>query len=209
MSELTDAWSELLDLLRTRAPISRDQIRPGGPEGPDLVERELGITLAPEVREWFTLHGGTGMDFDATFLPQAIPMSAEEAVRDSRMIHEIWREFDEQDGERRDQHQAGQVARTWLSEYVMVGSDGCGGGFFVDNRPGPANGCVRWWDKTESDDDYGDGPVAPSLSSLIRSVTASLRDGKLVFPNRGWLVPLRAIAQGGRIEWLDLRNEQP
>jgi hypothetical protein len=62
--------------------------------------------------------------------------------------------------------------------------------------------------QTESDDDYGDGPVAPSLSSLIRAVTASLRDGKLVFPNRGWLVPLRAIAQDGRIEWLDLRDQQ-
>ena len=209
VSELADAWTTLMDVLAELAPRSREKIRPGSPSGPDLVERDLGITLSPALREWFALHGGTGLSFEAMFLPQAIPLSPDEAIADSRVNREIWSEFDDDIEGPAALGEAGEVARTWLADYVMVGADGCGGGLFVDNRPGLAHGCVRWWDKTESDDDYGNGPVAPSLSSLILAVADGLRSGTLLFQDRAWLQPLRAEARDGRLEWTDRRGGQP
>jgi cell wall assembly regulator SMI1 len=196
VSGLSEAWQKLLAELDLRAPVARACIRPGSREGAVLVERELGISLPEEVREWFTLHDGTGMTFDAMLLPGHLVLSPREAVDDTRMIHEIWSEFDDS-ADSGPGDQAGDVARTWLPEFVMVGSDGCGGGIFVDTRPGPAQGCVRQWDKVEADDDYGEGPVAASLVDLIRGTTTSLREGTPV------LHGITAVLADGHLEWSD------
>ena len=206
MSEISQAWAELMSELDSRAPASRADIRPGNSGGADLVERELGISLSGELREWFSLHDASGLRFDTVLLPEAVIMSPREAADDSRMIRDIWAENDaEWDGgqERDTENSAGQVAHTWLPEYVMVGSDGCGGGLFVDTRSGPQQGCVRWWDKTEADDDYGDGPIASSLSQLLRAVLASVRSGRPVVHG------LAARIRDERLEWAPADDARP
>ncbi|MDP9394255.1 MAG: SMI1/KNR4 family protein [Actinomycetota bacterium] len=68
--------------------------------------------------------------------------------------------------------EAGTVAGTWLDSYVYIGLAGMGGGVFVDLRPGPLRGCVRFWDKVEADDDGDDGGVvASSFTDLLHRVT--------------------------------------
>ena len=196
MAQLMEAWNGLLNELGERAPVSLAAVRPGSAEGPIIVERELGIALPAELREWFTLHDGCGLSFKAMILPSSVPMSPLEAVQDTKMIYEIWSEQEDQtEFASEDPGPAGTIAYTWLREFVMVGSDGCGGGLFVDVRSGPQQGCVRFWDKTEADDDYGEGPIAPSLAALFRSITASIRDSSST------TFGYHAVIEDGSIEW--------
>jgi cell wall assembly regulator SMI1 len=197
VSALSHAWAELMTELDARAPASRSDVRPGTSDGPELVERELGIALPNELREWFTLHEGTGMRWDTMLLPSTLILSPSEAVDDSRLICNVWSEESLESAQmaREQPTEAGEIVYTWPAEYVMVGADGCGGGLFVDTRPGSRQGCVRWWDKTEADDDYGEGPIALSLAALIHTIAASLRDGTPAMHG------LTATIQDGRLQW--------
>jgi cell wall assembly regulator SMI1 len=196
MSALSEAWSELLAEVAVRAPHSYELVRPGDADGPAEIERDLAVVLSSEVREWFALHSGVGRSWGGELLPGRLIMSPAEAVRTSRMIYEIWSEFSETaDFAEQNPGVAGDVAYTWLREYVMVGDDMCGGGLFVDTRSGPLQGCVRQWDKTEADDDYGNGPVARSLAALLESALASVREGS---PTVYGLV---AEMTDGKISW--------
>lgn len=61
--------------------------------------------------------------------------------------------------------------------------DGGGGGLFVDQRPGPEQGCVRWWDKVDSDNS-DEGHAAPSLLHLITVLAPAVRNRT---PIAGWV----------------------
>jgi hypothetical protein len=89
-------------------------------------------------------------------------------------------------------HLAGLVAFTWLDEYLMIGEDGGGGGLFVDQRPGPQQGCVRWWDKVGADGD--EELAAESLVQLITDLAPAVRNCTSI---AGWVPDV----VDGTLEW--------
>lgn len=184
MNELTSAWREYLDVLAVEAPVTRAAILPPAELDLAAAEKALRSPLLPELVTWFGLHGGSGYTFDCAFLPFCMPNDLPGAVKDSVMIRDIWQEdLDADDLIAQGARAAGTVAGTWLDPYVMIAEDGSGGGLFVDQRPGPLQGCVRWWDKVESDN-YEDGYASPSLLQLITDLAPAVRDRTPVI---GWV----------------------
>jgi len=155
MSDLARVWSNYLDVLAVEAPATRAALLPAVDLDLAAAQRELGVSLLPDVVTWFGLHGGSGHTFESAILPACMAFDLPSAVSDSVVVRDIWKEFAEDADVEPDSAQgrtAGSVVRTWPDEYLMIGSDGSGGGLFVDQRPGPLQGCVRWWDKVEADD---------------------------------------------------------
>jgi cell wall assembly regulator SMI1 len=197
VGELTAAWLEYMDLLAQVAPTTHAAIQPPA-RATDRLPSELGVDLNDELREWFGLHDGAGYEWSGQVLPMNFLIGVAEAIELTAMTREIWSEFDD-DRElaaAAEEAPAGTVARTWLPQYVYIGNDSMGGGFFVDLRSGPLQGCVRNWDKTEADDNFGEGPVTTDLASLIKAVHGSLRAGE-----RAEGLPYRAVVEDGQLSW--------
>lgn len=188
-----------MDLLAEVAPLTRAEVRPAAPST-DRLRTELGLTPTAELDEWFSLHDGAGDEWHARLLPINFLLSVAKAIKRTKTTREIFSQFTDHRDEavEAEQSDAGTVAGTWLLQYVYVGDDTCGGGLFVDIRSGPLQGCVREWDKTEWDYDYGHGPVAANLAALITMVSASVRTGAPIAQ-----MPYRAVTQDGRLEWMD------
>lgn len=186
-------------LLAEVAPLTRAAIRPPA-QTTDRLRSVLGPELTDELEEWFGLHDGAGYESLARVLPINFLVSLDEAIELTSMTREIWAEFDDdrEQAVAAEQSAAGTVARTWLSQYIYIGNDTMGGGLFVDIRPGARQGCVRNWDDTEADDDYGQGPIAASLAGLITAVSANVRSG-VPIPQ----MPYRAVIQDGKLDWTD------
>jgi hypothetical protein len=183
MDNLTRAWASYLDVLAVEAPVTRAALLLARELDIRAAQQELRGPLLPELVTWFGLHGGT-RSLNGSILPFCMPLDLPGAVSDSVMIRDIWQEnladhdIDLEDEEFR---LAGSVVFTWLNEYLMIGADGCGGGLFVDQRPGPDQGCVRWWDKVEAD--WSEEYAAVSLLQLITDIAPAVRDRT---PIAGW-----------------------
>jgi hypothetical protein len=116
-----------------------------------------------------------------------------DAVSDSLMKREIWDEsVDDLDLDAEEAERAGSVVFTWRNEYLMIGAAYDGGGMFVDQRPGPDQGCVRWWDKVEADCHKGYASI--SLRQLTTDLAPAVRDRT---PIAGW-VP---TVVDGALDW--------
>jgi cell wall assembly regulator SMI1 len=155
--------------------------------------------LPDELRVWFDLHDGTGYEWAGQLAPDNYLVSVDEAIKATRLTREIWSEFEDARSyadTSPERSIAGTVMATWLPEYVYVGQDTYGGGLFVDTRPGELQGCVREWDKTEADDDYGRGPIATSLADLVVALATALRTDE-PFARLGH----RATLVDGTLEW--------
>lgn len=196
MDDLTRAWAQYLDALAVEAPVTRAALLPARELDIDRAQQELGMPLLPDLVTWFGLHGGSGHSFDCAILPFCMALDLPNAVSDSVMIRDIWQEnTDDLDVDLEDEEyrMAGSVVFTWLNEYLMIGADGGGGGLFIDQRPGPDQGCVRWWDKVEAD--CHEGYAAVSLPQLITDLAPAIRDRT---PIAGW-VP---VVVDGALDWI-------
>lgn len=193
MDHLPRAWAEYLEALAIEAPVTRAALRP--PQELNIVraERDLGVALLPELVTWFGLHGVSEDSFGYSILPFCTALDLSSAVSQSVMIRDIWQEDDEDedlaedDGEDEEEDEeesrtAGSVVFGWEDEYVLIGADGSGGGMFVDQRPGPDQGCVRWWDKTEAD--YSEEYVAKSLLQMVTDLTPAVLNRTAI---AGWV----------------------
>lgn len=202
VSELTSAWREYVDVLAEVAPLTRAAIRPAT-GAINRLRSELGLEPTVELAEWFSLHDGAGYETHGQLLPINFLVSLDEAIKLTTMTREICAEFEEEREHAvgAEQSAAGTVARTWLPEYVYIGNDTMGGGLFVDIRSGALQGCVRNWDDTEADDDYGRGPIAASLAALITMVSANLRTGAPIAQ-----MPYRAVTRDGQLDWTDVES---
>jgi cell wall assembly regulator SMI1 len=171
MSSIETAWLRLVDELATRAPGTRVALRPPAP-GVDVVAERLGVELTGEVRDWFGLHGGAAPFFDGQVLPFNTVLSLLDAVEATLLTRSIWWRHDQHvDRAAAERQPAGTTAHTWLANYVYIGQDGTGGGIFVDLRPGPLQGCVRFWDKVEAD--LGQ-LAATSITDLLAAVHSAI-----------------------------------
>ena len=202
VSALTSAWRDYLELLAEVAPLTFAAVRPAAPMT-DRLPSELGVEPTDELNEWFGLHDGAGYASNGKVLPINFLVSLDEAIDLTTMTREIYSEFEDGRGHAAEAERsvAGAVARTWLRRYVYIGNDTMGGGLFVDIRSGPRQGCVRKWDDTEADDDYGRGPIAASLADLVTNVAASVRTGTPITQ-----MPYRAIIQDGQLDWTDAES---
>jgi cell wall assembly regulator SMI1 len=173
---LISAWSAFRAALSACAPVSLEfVVAPADDQF--ALRRELGLAYPEVAQTWFSLHDGAGFDFrGGMILPGNLALSQQRAIEDTKMSRAIWADIDP--GQTEDTsghlHIAGEVVGTWLPDYLMVGTDGCGGGYFLDLRPGPLHGCVRSWDNVDSDRSE---LVAPNLAALIESLAASLATG--------------------------------
>jgi cell wall assembly regulator SMI1 len=114
----------------------------------------------------------------------------DQAVRQSRMIHDIWRDGVGNGQDPIEVGAAGSVLGTWAPQFVMYCDDTCGNGGFIDLRPGPLHGCARRWDKVEADkwELWAEGPVATSLTQLLVAVTEAIHTGQPLSgrPDQEW-----------------------
>lgn len=194
MDDLTQAWQAVLDVLAVEAPSTLAALLPAGELDLAAAERELRGPLLPELVTWFGLHGGSGNSFECEILPACMAAKLSDAVNYSVGIRDIWRESAEDFGADVNEVQpAGSVVMYWPDEYLMIGMDGSGGGLFVDQRPGPLQGCVRWWDKVEADDASRE-VAAISLLQLITDLAPAIRDRT---PIAGWL----PVVADGELGW--------
>jgi len=173
--QLISAWSQFRAALSANAPVSDGCI--AAPSGDAAITRELSLIQDEVVQTWFSLHDGAGFNFDGgMILPGNFALSQQRAIEETRMIQEIWAESEPGQTENTsgDPHIAGKAVGTWLPEYVLIGTDTTGGGYFLDLRPGPLHGCIKTWDKVNSDT----GAVeAPSLAALITALAHSVATG--------------------------------
>jgi len=161
MSSVEVAWLRLIDALASRAPGTRAALRPPAPADPAVAGR-LDIELNGEVSEWFGLHAGATPFFDGQLLPFNTVLSLPDAVEATRLSRSIWWRHEHVDRAAAERQPAGTTAHTWPASYVYIGQDGTGGGIFVDQRPGPLHGCVRFWDKVEADNGEQQGDWWPA-----------------------------------------------
>jgi hypothetical protein len=177
MEDLARAWKEYLDVVAVEAPVTRAALLPAGDLDVDVARQTLGVSLLPDLVTWFGLHGGSGYTFDCAILPFCTALDLPSAVSESVMIRDIWQEGGQNldvDLEDEEARTAGSVVCTWPDEYLLIGANGAGGGLFVDQRPGPRQGCVRWWDKVEADNS---GELAAvSLLHLITDLAPAIRN---------------------------------
>jgi cell wall assembly regulator SMI1 len=177
MSDVERVWLGLLEELAERAPATRAALR--APVAPDAaVARDaaadaLGLELSPELAEWFGLHDGADPFFHGQLLPFNSVLGLRAAVDGVLGTRQIWWSGDD-DHLAWDDEPAGTVANTWLTRYVYLGQDGMGGGVFADLRPGPLHGCIRFWDKTDADDQPH---IADSLTGLLAGVHRAIATG--------------------------------
>jgi len=185
VDDLTRAWRTYLDVLAEVVPVTRAALLPAGVLDVEDAQQQLKGPLLPELVTWFGLHGGSGYTFNCTVLPFCMALDLRGAVSDSVMIRDIWAGISaDDDVDPGDESQlAGSVVYTWPNEYLLIGADGGGGGLFVDQRPGPLQGCVRWWDKVEADNAAED-VAAASLLHLIAGLAPAVRNRT---PIAGWV----------------------
>lgn len=201
MDDLSRAWAEYLDVLAVEAPVTRAALLPAGDLDIAGAQRELRVPLLPDLVTWFGLHGGSEYTFDCTILPFCMALDLPGAVSESVMIRDIWREnlmIPDADHEAGELQTAGSVVFTWPDEYLLIGADGSGGGLFVDQRPGPEQGCVRWWDKVEADSH--DEVAAANIGQLITDLASAVRHRT---PVAGWVPEVN----DGVLDW-DVHEEE-
>ncbi len=117
--------------------------------------------------------------------------SLERAVEERAMELEVWGEFDEEMGAPDPDTSAGEIAGTYLPEFVpFAGLDGYL--LVVDARPGPLHGCVTAFGKVDCDDE---GPSWVSVSAMLTDLADSLETGA-EFDTR-WT----PAVVDGRLEW--------
>ena len=186
VDDLILAWATYLDVLAVEAPWTRAALLPAGELDIDGAQQQLRGALLPELVTWFGLHGGSGYTFDCAILPFCMALDLPGAVSNSVLIRDIWQESrvdcDIDPGGEVSQL-AGSVVFNWPNEYLLIGTDGGGGGLFVDQRSGPEQGCVRWWDKVEADNSAED-VAAASLLQLIMDLAPAIRNRT---PIAGWV----------------------
>jgi hypothetical protein len=141
------------------------------------------VQLLPDLVTWFGLHGGSGYSFHCTILPFCMALDLPGAVSGSVMNRDSWQKtMEDFDLQAEGSWMAGSVVLGWPKEYVLIGADGGGGGLFIDQRPGPDQGCVRWWDRIDADNNGEHAAV--SLLELITDLTPAIRDRT---PVAGWV----------------------
>jgi len=191
MSSVEMAWLRLIDALASRAPGTRAALRPPAPADPAVAGR-LDIELNGEVSEWFGCTPAPRRSSNGQLLPFNTVLSLPDAVEATRLSRSIWWRHEHVDRAAAERQPAGTTAHTWLASYVYIGQGGTGGGIFVDQRPGPLHGCVRFWDKVEADNGR---PVAASITDLLTAIrTAVTTDDTDV---AGWT----ALIDNDVIDW--------
>ncbi|GAA3628618.1 hypothetical protein GCM10022223_52560 [Kineosporia mesophila] len=193
MNELSQAWTDYLAVLQEHAPATRASILPPGELDLESAQQVLRSPLLPSTVTWFGLHGGTTPEYNGSPLPRCLPLSLDEAVDNTEMIRDIWQLTFDLDLDPPETGTAGDVMGTWLDEYVLIAANGSGGGLFVDQRPGSFQGCVRYWDKVDADEDP---VVSPSLQQFLVEVAASVQDRRPL-PLMG-AVP---VVTDGELDW--------
>ena len=188
--DLVQRWTALLDALVEVAPRTRAAIEPPVAFD-DRLAASLPTPLSPELRRWFGLHNGVGGGWDGWVFPRQFPLGLAEAVASTLATKQIWDGIDFTRVHDPDQQVAGTTCIGWHPAYVYVAESRAGSGLFVDQRPGDLHGCVRPWDRVDSD--YGE-PVAPSLTDLISEVTRGVLTGE---PVDGWVPSV----VDGAIDW--------
>jgi cell wall assembly regulator SMI1 len=163
------SWTRVISWLHDNAPATVAKIRP--PAGGDAVaaaEAAFPVSWTSDLREWYALQDGESMEvLWRCVLPHWEILSLDGVVAEAQMWAGIF------DGEGDAPAMAGEMAFTFLPEFVPIGDDGCGNSLFVDLRPGPLHGCVT---EFSAEDPTGD-PSWPSVSGMLEDLADSLESG--------------------------------
>ncbi len=176
---LTEVWSAYLDVLREKAPVTVESLRP-----PRLLSDRQDIERATtpwtdELREFLSLHDGqlsrVGADGHAgTLLLDMELLSLEELQYERSSWLDAPHSIDDLGDEwpaAIQVQQAGETAHVFLPAYVPIAKDGAGGLCYIDTRSGPKQGCVRFFYAEAADEG---GPAYETLADYLDSLRVSV-----------------------------------
>lgn len=184
---VTEQWQRILRWLDDYAPVTAAALRPGGdPAAVRELERQTGLSVPAELREWWRVCGGTEDRMYAEILPPFYtPYGPAGSLR-------CWQVLHGRPGEVIAGAFAGSPARGFHPAWLPIAFDGCGDALAVDLRPGPLRGCVLEWDRARSE---VTGPEWPGILEMLDQVADALETlGRLAHCE-----PL--ITTAGRLDW--------
>ncbi|MEV4283571.1 SMI1/KNR4 family protein [Actinoplanes xinjiangensis] len=193
-SKVIIAW------LVSNCPSEAAELRaPAAQEAIAAAEQRLGVPLPADLVAWW--RAADGMAGRGSLLP---PMFTPYSVEEALLSRRSWLDRSERSSLRESvdpdalDAQVAMPAGTkcygiWPPLWLPIAADGGGGDLFIDLRPGPATGCLGWFDHEEW---LFERASWPSLGVLLARVAESMTTGT---PINGRIPK----AVDGRLEWWD------
>ncbi|MEH3153877.1 MAG: SMI1/KNR4 family protein [Gordonia paraffinivorans] len=187
--------------LTFRPPASGDQLR-------DSQSATTGASWPRQLVDFYQLHDGQEAEYRARAPGELLPASrilpCDEMVEHHQAMvdHGRWELYDDPWlRENAENSEAGARSFCFLTDYVPIAqwdSDY----YFVDTRPGPQSGCVRYWARDDGD---ASGEVLwPSLAEMLADIRRSIvDDAVLLEPFRPWFVHDRNDPDHGVLTWVN------
>lgn len=146
----------------------------------------MGVDLPTDLVAWWRRANGSASGWSHQrfdLLPMFGPCRIEDALNQRKTWLEVWRDhpiergwLTETDIARAQAKPAGTEAGMWLPGFLSIASSGGGADLFVDLRSGPMHGCVREFDKVDTDG----GPRWANVTAMLTDIVHALeRDGVL------------------------------
>jgi cell wall assembly regulator SMI1 len=174
-AEIEETWSRVVAWLAVHAPVTYAALRPPA--------AGLDAGLPAELRRLLLINDGAQASEHtaALLLPGMFRLLPADQIAESDQMHtDILAD-----------HGNEMIGRWWHPQWIMFGSDGAGNGLVIDDRPGPGQGGVWEWSRT-------DGILwefAPSIARFLGD-TASALEART--PLHGW----RPVVDNSDLEWV-------
>ncbi|MDR7302636.1 SMI1/KNR4 family protein [Haloactinomyces albus] len=189
--DVTQLWKKIVVWLGDHAPVTAATLQPPDPS-PDFgaLEREFGVRLPAELREWWLCCGGTEEGVLADVLPPFYtPYGARGAWQTWCALREPrTAQWDRPTGD----HCAGSATSGYHPAWIPIAGDGFADELVMDLRPGRWHGCVLEWEQETA---QLHTPEWSGISAMLADVWRALDEGVPA----GHSYP--TVTEDGRIDW--------
>lgn len=171
VTRVEDSWARIVRWLSVNVPSAIPAIAPpASPQAITDAEREIGVRLPEDLRQWWLLADGM-TDMVLCIPPECQPLSLAESLRDRRRHLDGWRAMGQSTTS---EGPAGGTSLPFLDLFLPVGIDGCGGYLYVDLREGDLRGSVGWCNGEENHDGAEWTSTAHLLAAAAEAMDARM-----------------------------------
>jgi cell wall assembly regulator SMI1 len=183
---VAEHWSRIVEWLREHAPTTASVLRrPAGKPALRELARETRLDVPDELREWWSVCGGTEQSAFAEVLPPFYtPLGPAMSLRSWELKRPFWSSGVESE--------AGDPTVGFHPQWLPIAFDGCGDALAVDLRPGALRGCVVEWDRERREMVK---PEWTSVEEMLDQVATSLEQRSAL----GHCHP--TVTAAGRLDW--------
>jgi cell wall assembly regulator SMI1 len=197
-SLVDEAWSRIVAWLAINAPTTAARVNPPATDKSIAdAQRAVEQSLPADLVQWWYRADGveTLMDQGSVLPPFFLPCSVERALREWRMLLEVYGDPDLGGLVARDAGQvlpAGSRGLQFLPSFVPIAFDGTGGNLIVDLRSGDLHGCVMAFHPEVGTEH----PLWGGIAEMLDDVADAIEHGTPTAA--GYL----AVTRGdGRLDW--------